>query len=137
MTDQRITMHIGDVEYVALPKADLNHLKLGKEIEMGWNTGYTIFESTVIGAYDLGKLDKELLTLLMEPYRNTDIDSGGSCDLKSNDGKSVKQIVIETWGMETPKAPPGEPDDNPDAWDEYDEAVYTKFREITDHFGWN
>ena len=66
---------------------------------MGWNSGYTIFEATVIGAYDLGKLDKDLLTVLMEPYRGTDIDSGGSCDLTAKDGKGVEQIVIETWGL--------------------------------------
>ena len=48
---------------------------------MGWNTGYTIFEATVVGAYDLRKLDKEMLTVLMEPYRDSDIDSGGSEDL--------------------------------------------------------
>lgn len=45
---------------------------------MGWNAGYTIFESTVVGAYDLDKLDKGLLTVLMEPYRGSDIDSGGN-----------------------------------------------------------
>lgn len=103
---------------------------------MGWNAGYTIFEATVVGAYDLGKLDKELLTVLMEPYRDSDIDSGGSEDLESKDGKGVEQIVIETWGLEMPKAPPGEYDDAPDAWDEYHDAVYDKFREVTKHFNW-
>ncbi|MDR1936446.1 MAG: hypothetical protein LBS49_12860 [Candidatus Accumulibacter sp.] len=103
---------------------------------MGWNTGYTIFEATVVGAYDLGKLDKELLTVLMEPYRDSDIDSGGSEDLKSKDGKGVEQIVIETWGLEMPKAPPGKYDDDPDAWDAYNDTVYDKFSEVTGHFGW-
>ena len=103
---------------------------------MGWNTGYTIFEATVVGAYDLGKLDKEMLTVLMEPYRDSDIDSGGSEDLESKDGKGVEQIVIETWGLEVPTKPPGEYYDDPDAWDDYTEAVYEKFSEVTDHFGW-
>ncbi|HEX7718940.1 MAG TPA: hypothetical protein VF389_03970 [Woeseiaceae bacterium] len=103
---------------------------------MGWNTGYTIFEATVVGAYDLGKLDKQLLAVLMEPFRNTDIDSGGSRDLESNDGKGVEQIVIEAWGLEMPKAPPGEYDDDPDAWDDYNDAVYDEFSSITKHFGW-
>ena len=103
---------------------------------MGWNAGYTIFEETVVGAYDLGKLDKELLTVLMKPYRDTDIDSGGSRDLKSKDGKGVKQIVIETFGLEMPKAPPGEYDDDPDAWDRFEDAVYDKFYEVRSHFGW-
>ena len=103
---------------------------------MGWNSGYTIFEATVVGAYDLGKLDKELLAVLMEPYRGTDIDSGGSRDLQSKDGKGAEQIVIETWGLEMPKKPPGEYDNAPDAWDTYNEAVYDRFREVRRHFGW-
>lgn len=104
---------------------------------MGWNTGYTIFEATVVGAYDLGKLDKALLEVLMEPYRGTDIDSGGSADLESKDGKRVEQIVIETFGLEMPKKPEGEYDDNPDAWDKYHEEVYEKMTEVTDYFGWD
>jgi hypothetical protein len=103
---------------------------------MGWNSGYTIFESTVVGAYDLGKLDKALLSVLMEPYRDTDIDSGGRQDLQANDGKGVEQIVIETWGLEMPKHPAGDYDDDTDAWAEYDEAVYELMRVVTDHFGW-
>lgn len=103
---------------------------------MGWNEGYTTFEAAVVGAYDLGKLDKALLAVLMEPYRDTDIDSGGSCDLKSEDGKGVEQIVIETWGLQMPKVPLGEYKDNPDAWDEYHDVIYDQFRAVTDHFGW-
>lgn len=103
---------------------------------MGWNQGYTIVEATVVGAYDLGKLDKDLLTVLLEPYRDSDIDSGGSCDLKSKDGKSFEQIVIEAWGQEMPSSPAGEYDDDPDAWDDFNDAIYEKFREVTKHFGW-
>ena len=103
---------------------------------MGWNTGYSIFEATVIGAYDLGKLDKGLLMVLMEPYRGTDIDSGGSNFLKSKDGKGVEQVVIEAWGKEMPKTPSGEYDDNPDAWDEYNESVGLLFKSITEYFNW-
>lgn len=103
---------------------------------MGWNTGYTIFESTVVGAYDLGKLDKEMLTVLMEPYRHSDIDSGGSADLESKDGKLVEQIVIETWGLVMPVAPSGGYDDDPDAWDAYNDAVYDQFSKVTKHFNW-
>ena len=107
----------------------------GREI-MGWGSGYTIFESTVIGAYDLGKLDKALLTVLMEPYRKTDIDSGGSGDLESEDGKRVEQIVIETWGLEMPAQPRVDYDADPDAWDDYHEAVYELFRSVTKSFEW-
>ena len=101
---------------------------------MGWNKGYTIFEATVIGAYDLGKLDKDMLTVLMEPYRNTDIDSGGCCDLKAKDGKEIKQIVVETWGLVIPPAP--SPCSDEDAWDDYKDAVYNQMRIVTKHFGW-
>jgi hypothetical protein len=52
-------------------------------------------EETVMGAYKLGRLDKKLLCVLMEPYRGTDIDSGGSADLKAKDGLEVPDIVIK------------------------------------------
>lgn len=103
---------------------------------MGWNEGYTIFEATVIGAYDLGKLDKALLTVLMEPYRDTDIDSGGSRDLTARDGKKVEQIVIETWGLAMPAAPPGDYDEDSEAWLRYDAVLYDTFREVTSQFNW-
>jgi hypothetical protein len=104
---------------------------------MGWNTGYTIFEATVVGAYDLGKLDKDLLEVLMEPYRGTDIDRGGSADLESEDGKKVEEIVIEAFGLEMLTRPDGEYDDNPAAWSRYNKDVYEKMKEITDYFGWD
>jgi hypothetical protein len=104
---------------------------------MGWNTGYTIFEASVVGAYDLGKLDKELLAVLMEPYRDSDIDSGGSCDLVSKDGKGVEQIVIETWGQQMPTKPDGDCFDNQEAHDEYADACYELFKCVTKHFGWD
>ena len=101
---------------------------------MGWNTGYTIFEATVVGAYDLGKLDKALLKVLMEPYRNTDIDSGGSRDMEAKDGKCVEQIVIEVWGLEMPTAPLG---GDEDAWHSFYDARYEQFREVCKVFGWS
>lgn len=103
---------------------------------MGWNAGYTIFEATVVGAYDLGKLDKALLSVLMEPYRNTDIDSGGSRDLEAKDGKMVDQIVIETWGLEMPKMPDKPQSEDEEAWDDYEDEVYEKMRSVRKHFGW-
>ena len=103
---------------------------------MGWDEGYTIFEATVIGAYDAGKLDKKLLAVLMEPYRDTDIDSGGTCDLRTRDGKSVEQVVIETWGIAMPEAPPGAPDADDDAWEDYYDACSDAFANVTKHFGW-
>lgn len=104
---------------------------------MGWSTGYTIFESTVVGAYDLGKLDKEMLTVLMKPYQHSDIDSGGSEDLESKDGKKVEQIVIETWGLAMPAKPLGKYDDDPGAWDDYEDEVYELFTSVTKNFDWD
>ncbi|MFH1984828.1 MAG: hypothetical protein ABIL58_23550 [Pseudomonadota bacterium] len=102
---------------------------------MGWNKGYTIFESTVVGAYDLGKLDKKLLRCLMEPYRGTDIDQGGSQGLLSRDGKGVVQIVIETWGLDMPQ-PPAD-DAGEEVLEEYEELVWDMMDSITrGHFGW-
>lgn len=101
---------------------------------MGWNSGYTIFESTVVGAYDLGKLDKPLLTVLMEPYRDSDIDSGGSNDLESKDGKDVRQIVIEVMGGTVYDKPADENDE--EAMDSWEELIDDQFGRITAEFGW-
>ncbi len=97
---------------------------------MGWNAGYRIFESTVINIYNQGKLDKEMLSLLMELYRGTDIDSGGSQDLVANDGKMLEQIVIETFGLTMPEKP------NEECLDDYYDEVYDLMQSITDRFGW-
>lgn len=48
-----------------------------------------------MGVHKLGKLDKPMLKVLMEPYRGTDIDSGGAADLKDKDGLEVPDIVIK------------------------------------------
>jgi len=102
---------------------------------MGWNRGYTIFEATVVGAYDLGKLDKDLLAVLMRPYAGTDIDSGGRRGLLTTDGKTVEQVVIDI--MEGGPLPP-RPDENDDeALDDYNDAMYGLFYDVTKkHFGW-
>jgi hypothetical protein len=109
---------------------------------MGWNGGYTIFEATVVGAYDLGKLDKELLSVLMEPYRGSDIDSGGEMGLKAKDGLDVVEIVLKTFGRKLPEKPdlpddyklwtPAQDRANERYWDARSEA----FAMITKKFGW-
>lgn len=101
---------------------------------MGWNQGYAIFEATVIGAYDLGKLDRDLLAVLMEPYRGTDIDSAGSRGLCTKDGKDLEQVVIEAWGLSMPDEPMDA--DGEEALEEYDERVWRLFYQVTEHFGW-
>jgi len=52
-------------------------------------------EETVMGAYNAGLLKVRLLKILLEPYRGTDIDSGGSQDLKAKNGLEVPDIVIK------------------------------------------
>lgn len=101
---------------------------------MGWNQGYTIFEATVIGCYDQGVLTKKVLSVLMEPYRGSDIDCGGSCDLLTHDGKGVEQVVIETLGMKLPPEPPKTAtEDERDAWYEKKGDLFNKVRS---KFGW-
>lgn len=111
---------------------------------MGWNSGYTIFEATVVGAYDLGVLDKPLLSVLMEPYRDSDIDSGGSCDLVSKDGLGVVEIVLKTWGIPIPVKPDLPPystgwtDEQERVNEEYHDALSDAFRSVSrGHFGWS
>lgn len=50
-------------------------------------------EKTVIELYNAGNLTKGLLDTIMEPYKGTDCDSGGSRDLKAKDGKGVEEVI--------------------------------------------
>lgn len=109
---------------------------------MGWNAGYEIMEATVVGAYKLGVLDKKLLKVLMEPYRNSDIDAGGSNDLKANDGKGVEQIVCSILGIRypvRPKLPRNEDkwtDEQHNTSEDYYDACYKAFNKATKRYGW-
>lgn len=60
---------------------------------MGWNKGYSIMEKQIVGLYDLGVLTKDVLEIIMQPFCNSDIDSGGSNNLKSKDGKTAEDII--------------------------------------------
>lgn len=104
---------------------------------MGWNEAYTLFEKLVITTYDAGKLDVDLLSILMEPFRGTDIDSGGSYGLTTKDGKGVQQVCGEIFGFTFPAKPTCDYYDDPDAWDIFSEAVGEAFIEISKvKFGW-
>jgi len=83
---------------------------------MGNNAAYTNWEASVIALYNAGELNPATLDILSEIYRGTDIDSGGSMDLHSNDGKDVEQICVETIhpGV-TPDVDPDYPEEGP-AW---------------------
>lgn len=93
---------------------------------MGWNQGYTIYEATIVATYNAGKLDKELLAAIMEPYRDTDIDHGGEVGLLTKDGKSANQVAVEAFGL---KWLPTEDDPSGD-------KNYATFSKVSDHFGW-
>jgi hypothetical protein len=101
---------------------------------MGWNTGFRIFEKQVIDTYDLGKLDKELLSVLMRPFAYSDIDSGGEEGLITQDGKDIYQVVIGILGTELPEKPI-ETDDE-ELWEKYNDQIYEMFAKITDQFHW-
>ena len=101
---------------------------------MGNNAAMTVFEGTVLGVYDAGALTKELLATLMELHRDTDIDWGGYEGTLSRDGKTIRQIMVETWGLEMPPKPA--PDATDDEVDNYHEVFHDLVRSITDQFGW-
>jgi hypothetical protein len=61
---------------------------------MGWNQGYTVLEAQTIALYDLGVLTPEVINALCAPFRNTDIDSGGSRGLRTKDGRSFEDILL-------------------------------------------
>jgi len=97
---------------------------------MGWNEGYRIMEQQVVSLYNARMLNKEILNVIMEPFRNSDIDHGGSQDLKSRDGKSADDIIC--FIMEPKRymeltdgfvPDPKEPEWNEKLYDLYDEIT--------------
>jgi hypothetical protein len=50
-------------------------------------------EKTVMSLYNKGLLTKEVLDTVMEPYKGTDCDSGGSQNIQAFDGKGVKEVI--------------------------------------------
>lgn len=94
---------------------------------MGNNFSYMIVEEQIINLYDKGLLTLEILDVLCEAYRGTDIDSGGSQDLEAEDGKSFEEIVV---ALVEPDFKPS--NDPKDPWDYYEE-----FGEIrSSRWGW-
>lgn len=114
---------------------------------MGNNEAYSIFEATVVGAYNLGVLDKKLLAVLMEPYRGTDIDAGGKEGLTGSlpgtvEELEVEEICIKVMGGTLPPRP-DVPDDyrkwteeQERAHEEWLEARSEAFGKIEQGFGW-
>jgi|SRR5437899_1204024 len=104
---------------------------------MGNNAAYSSFEYTIITIYNHGKLTLELLDELAKDYEGMDVDSGGSRDLVTKDGKTLEEVCI---GLIDPAWVPvksTEPNAyyTPDEWE--DEERYDKWMEITDgRWGW-
>lgn len=84
---------------------------------MGWNEGFRIMENTVVTLYDKNLLTKELLDKIMEPYKGTDCDSGGSENLLASDGLRVEHIICKI--MEPEKTQ--EVENNPKFYDDFEE----------------
>lgn len=96
---------------------------------MGNNTAYSQFEGITIKLSNMGKLDLMTLDAIAEEYRGMSPDSGGSRDLRTEDGKGLEEVCIE---LVDPVWKPVRGDDegyiDPDYW--LDEERYTKFLEI-------
>lgn len=109
---------------------------------MGNNGAYTNFESLTVDLYNKGLLNKEILSSIMEQYRGTDIDSGGSQGLVANDGLNVVAIVIKTFGKELPVMPDVQKnwkdrtEKQEELYDKYVSDLYDLFRQIAYEFGW-
>lgn len=111
---------------------------------MGNNQAFSFMEATLIAVADAGALDAKLCAVLCEPYRDSDIDSGGRRGLRTKDGREIEQVVIEAMGGTMPTKPTvKEPtkwsatSEASEAWNAYHEAVYEAFHAITyNTFGW-
>jgi hypothetical protein len=123
-----------DSEHFAEPHPTQNK----GEIIMGNNGAFTIMEATVVGAYRLGRLDKSLLEILLEPYRDSDIDSGGKEGLTGKDGLEVEEIIVKIMGGKLPVKP--KPAKSYDDWtpdhDQYANQLGAAFKRATKKFNW-
>ena len=72
---------------------------------MGDNRGYSIYEHIIVGLYDNDALNKATLDVVLFPFKGTDMDHGGSEDMRSKDDLSADEIVVKIG--------------NPDYWNEY------------------
>ena len=61
---------------------------------MGWNRGYTIYEEQVVGLCDLEVLTPEVLDVVLNPFRGTDMDHGGERGLRTKSGLTADEVVV-------------------------------------------
>lgn len=102
---------------------------------MSWSSGYNIFESQLLGAYNLNKLDKEFLSVLMQPFANKDLDYGSWSGLLSHDNKTSYEIIVETWGLKLPEKPFDIENDS-EQYYEYNMKVYKEMQKVAQYFKW-
>jgi hypothetical protein len=62
---------------------------------MGWQGGFAMMEALVIQNYDRNMLTKDLLNILMLPYKNSDCDPAGSQNLRTHNGKNIHEVICE------------------------------------------
>jgi hypothetical protein len=102
---------------------------------MGNNAAYSSFEHTIVTIYNHGVLTLDLLDELAKDYKGMDVDSGGSRDLQTKDGKSLEAVCIE---LVDPSWVPVKGDgyySDPEEW-EWEER-YDKWNEIRHgRWGW-
>ena len=95
---------------------------------MGNNFSYTIVEEIIVTMYDANTLTLQNLDIICNVFRGTDIDSGGSQDLETKDGKFFEQVAVE---LVKPDFKPDETDPN-DPW-----GYGEEFGEISSNrWGW-
>lgn len=70
---------------------------------MGWNAGYTVLEKQVIELYNNDLLTKDVLACVIEPFKETDCDHGGSYNLVAKDGLFADEIMLKVWNPESYK----------------------------------
>lgn len=102
---------------------------------MSWSSGYSIFEYQLLGAYNLNKLDKELLSVLMSPFANKDLDYASWSGVLSDDNKTSYEIIAETWGLKLPEKPDDIKHDS-DEYYEYRMKVYEEMQKVAQYFKW-
>ena len=107
---------------------------------MGDNSAYTYMEANMIAAYNAG-LRGEQLGPFMEPYRGTDIDSGGRCDLHTSDGHDIDAVILSQLAPEKyadlmSRKPHEDAINFEDQYADWEDEHYDAVSEVTRRFGW-
>lgn len=94
---------------------------------------YANFEKTVLYLYDQGLLTLGFLDYIAERYRLVSMDSAGSCYVRAQDGKDVRQVCIALVDPTFPLVTEGSSEDHEEYW----EQEQKKWEEIVrKRWGW-